>query len=247
MDESTPADATAAPGKTESCVEEKLRCMKVHLDDTERKLMEAERRLSEMGVRDGLYVTATPAAVVMHECTICLAPIEKSAVGSCLCHFDHGCLLHAVANGAKACPNCRTPIKTIRRDPEFDALLASAATPGGTPTGCAATGCAGTGSPSEAHESMMRRYTRELRLPPGSHAGITFCGRDGQGPGCVVTRIERNDQAYRCGVRRGDVIVSINGAPSDEPHKATELIDRLTRTSTHEHVALVLLPGLALR
>ena len=122
------------------------------LEETRRKLEEAERKLAQMEcgpqqplsrpvssnqlsktlalshesatAPQTLAVECSAICLDASECSLCLDQIRMSAVGSCMCHFCHPCLTTAIANGLKACPKCKTPIHDVRRDPEFDALLA---------------------------------------------------------------------------------------------------------------------------
>lgn len=193
--------------------------LRAELDTTRRLLQETQARLEQAQQR---------AHAPLHECSICLEPIAQSAVGSCTHHFCHACLLHALATGATACPECRTPILEVRRDLEFDALLAPSMH-----------------QQNDAAAARIACYTRQLSLPPGAHAGITLASREGNGPGCVVVDVVKRDQAARCGLRRGDVLVSINGTPCTAPSRATAAIDQLTRTRSKETATLIVLPQIA--
>lgn len=185
------------------------------LDATIRKLEEAEKHLEKLA-------TAMPS----HVCPLCLNAVQQSCVGSCVHHFCHACLLDAVASGCTSCPECHQHIGSIRRDYEFDALL--------VPNFSEAIN-------SNAADSRLECYTRHLVLPPGTHAGITLSCRDSQGPGCVVTAVVPRDQAYKSGVRAGDILISINGIPCTQPSSATALVDQLTRADTTEMATLIVL------
>lgn len=101
--------------------EQELSAATAELEAVQQKLKEAQVRMAQMAC--ALASTAT------HECGLCHNPISGSAVGSgCMCHFCHDCLLDAVANGACACCQCGAPIKEVKPDAEFDALLKSTAT-----------------------------------------------------------------------------------------------------------------------
>ena len=165
------------------------------------------------------------------ECSICLDPISMSAVGSCTHHYCLSCLLGTLASGVTACPECRTPICDVKRDHEFDALLAHTAN-------------AAEAATEGETERALQRFTRVLALPRGTHAGITLSKRAREGPGLVVSGLHRRDQAYRCGLRRGDVLVSVNGKPAQQPDECIDRINHLSRTSTDESVTLLVLPKL---
>lgn len=195
--------------------EEELRAsLSVQLDEMRRELEEAQQRLRQ--------VTPPPT----YECSVCLEPIRQSTVGSCTHHFCHSCLLRTLHAGGVACPVCKEPIKEVRRDVEFDALLAPA-------------------DAADARADPLAEFTRHLCLPPGKHAGLTLCSREGTGPGCVVLDVVRRDMAYKCGVRRGDVLISINGEPCTKPSRATELINQLSQTRSNETATLIVLPQAA--
>lgn len=111
--------------------------LRVELEEMRGKLEEAERLLALMACEapkaravscsaplpPTLTVECSAICLDASECSICLETIQQAAVGSCLCHFCLPCLTTSVANGLDACPKCRTPIREVRRDPEFDRIL----------------------------------------------------------------------------------------------------------------------------
>jgi len=68
------------------------------------------------------------------------------------------------------------------------------------------------------------RYTKTISLPPGTHAGLTLEKREGA-PGCLVSAVVECDQAFKCGVREGDVILTIDGEVICDPADGTRAID----------------------
>jgi len=75
--------------------------------------------------------------------------------------------------------------------------------------------------------SAEPRFTRMLEMPPGCHAGVTLQRRN-QGPGDTISELHQQDQASKCGLRLGDVLLSINGEAVGDPEDGTRMIDALT-------------------
>lgn len=69
------------------------------------------------------------------------------------------------------------------------------------------------------------RYTKTISLPPGTHAGLTLERREGA-PGVLVSAVVECDQAFKCGVRKGDVILTIDGEVICDPADGTRAIDK---------------------
>ena len=84
----------------------------------------------------------------------------------------------------------------------------------------------GAGGIDIAHELLLTApvHTRIIELPPGTHAGLTLSSR-GRGPGVTVSSLVMRDQAARCGLAIGDVILSIDGQPVHDPADGTRAID----------------------
>lgn len=88
-------------------------------------------------------------------------------------------------------------------------------------------------------EGALPRVQIELSLPPGAHAGLTLQSRGNRGCGCKVSAAVTRDQAYKCGLRVGDVLLEINGEPINSPADGTRLINNLTQPNdpTRPHAA----------
>ena len=160
------------------------------------------------------------------ECGICLNRICMAAVGSCSHHFCLACLLRACSK-RQECPKCRTPIRALRTDPEFDVLLRAAGAP-----------------PSEAEvehqHNALASFSYLLQLPPDSRPGLTV-RRWKHGPGLVVIDVVGKDQAYRCGLRADDRIVAMNGAAVTSAEGFISTLDARARSPKTEALTLLVL------
>ena len=178
-------------------------------------------------------------------CSICMETIYQAATGSCNHHWCLVCLLQYCGSATHSsaafhnqperplCPKCREPILGIRADTEYDALLIAA-------------GLVRVDDPVLAERrrdaaAALALYRVTIHLPQGSHAGVTV-SKWKHGPGVRVKSVLEADMAYRCGLREGDVIVSINGMPCRHPDAVTHHLTALSKTATEEAVAMLLLP-----
>ena len=153
------------------------------------------------------------------ECVICLEQIQRSAIGSCPHKFCAACLLECCRLTPR-CPRCQTTVKAIWLDTEFDTALRLAR--------------AGQAAELESRDEAAARlapYVKWLRIPKGGCVGITLKNCLGR-PGVVVAKLTERDQAYQCGVREGDVIVSINNTPCRSHKQVIAFINKLTERAT---------------
>lgn len=207
-------------------------------------------------VRRALNGPASGPVTAAGECAVCMEQMYESAIGSCVHHFCCKCLLETCALVAQnpACPKCRTPVRELRPDPEFDAVLAAMRGD----------------DPAERHDEWRSLYTVTLTLPPGTHAGMTV-KRWKHGPGVRVRALEEADQGYLCGLRigetrgirtlrpsgtttaqnlpryrappyAGDVVVSVNSAAVTEADELCEYINLLSSTKSLAALTLLVLP-----
>ncbi len=79
----------------------------------------------------------------------------------------------------------------------------------------------------------------DITFPPGTVAGLTLTANP-KGPGVKVERLVRKDQAYKCGLRKGDTLISLNGVPCVHAPAAVALLEEATKAS--RSVKAVLLP-----
>lgn len=198
-------------------------CETTDTDDLASASVSPESSLPCTGPRDSLT-----APTELGECGICLGRICQAAIGSCTHHFCFACLLQASAS-RQACPKCRCRTKNLRPDPEFDALL------------CAA-GLQPTEAEEEVHRRAIARFTLLLQLPAGTHPGISV-KRWKHGPGILVTEVREKDQAYRCGLRKDDCIVAMNGTAVTSSESFVSHIDGLSKTPNGEALTLHVIPA----
>jgi serine protease Do len=88
---------------------------------------------------------------------------------------------------------------------------------------------------------MERRPDGRVRR---GYLGIEFASRTGSAPdgqrppGVVIVQVIENEPAHRAGLRPGDVVLRVDGAPV---HDAQTLHERIVRTAPGSHIALQLL------
>lgn len=149
------------------------------------------------------HVPRAPSTATEGVCQLCFEAPKRAAVASCYHQFCHSCVLQACATGLGCCPHPECRVP-IR---EIKVLGLATDDP---------------------------KFVRTLEMPKGTHAGITLAGREpyDRGPGVAVTGLVKRDQAYICGLRVGDVILSIGGEPIHEPAEGTRLINAITSSTT---------------
>jgi C-terminal processing protease CtpA/Prc len=146
----------------------------------------------------------------------------------------HAKLTRSGPHHTQLCPKCREPILAIRPDTEFDDLLEHA--------GMLRESADGTLAERRTEASRtLALYRTTLRLPPASQIGLTI-GKWKHGPGVRVKGVVDGQQAERCGLKVGDVIAHVNGAPVRHTDKVMHYLNALAETRTDESVALLLLP-----
>ena len=68
-----------------------------------------------------------------------------------------------------------------------------------------------------------------LTFPTNTHAGLTIRDCD---TGCLIIHLKKTDQAYRCGMKKGQILLSVNGIMcKDVGHQNVAKI--LTQASMH--------------
>jgi len=147
--------------------------------------------------------------------------------GSCTHHFCAPCYLRWCASSSFDCPKCRAPVTTLCLDAEFDTL-------------CDA-GRATAGAAARARAQELLPFTISMQIEPGKHAGITL-SNVAEGPGVRVDAVRRRDAAYKAGMREGDVLIWLNGAPCRTHKEVVELIEKAKGNSAAPRLNFVLLP-----
>jgi len=93
---------------------------------------------------------------------------------------------------------------------------------------------------SSVEEKFVPTVIRNLHIPYGKHAGITLSSRPNTA-GVTVSDLVERDCAYKCGLRTGDVITSINGVDIVDPRTGTMMIDSIT--SQGSSAVIVIIPA----
>lgn len=91
-------------------------------------LYEMQRKPQEP-ITDGTKIAVSPRSLQSElMCPICLDILKVTmTTKECLHRFCSDCIVTALRNGNKECPTCRKKLvskRSLRRDPNFDALIA---------------------------------------------------------------------------------------------------------------------------
>ena len=91
-------------------------------------LYELQRKPQEP-ITDGTKIAVSPRSLQSElMCPICLDILKVTmTTKECLHRFCSDCIVTALRNGNKECPTCRKKLvskRSLRRDPNFDALIA---------------------------------------------------------------------------------------------------------------------------
>ena len=151
------------------------------------------------------------------ECAICIQPIYKSCIGSCTHHYCYSCMIKWCKHNDK-CPKCRTPIREIHYDQEFDLINGALNTEL-------------THMPNDIKEIY-------LKLPENKLAGITLKNNN-KGPGVIIKKLDKNGQAKKCNFKVGDIILFMNGCPCLNHKQSIEIINQAT-LSTKNVICILL-------
>ena len=154
-------------------------------------------------------------------CPICLDKINCSVIGSCTHHFCIKCLIDWCVKGGEHCPICKTRIETIRRDIEFDHL-------------------------NGINEIELEKLVTIIKInfPKDSEAGITLennyslYNMGKRLPGVKITRINKNKQCFKSGLRYGDILLFINNVPCVNHEQVINIINNAIKSNLHINIIL---------
>lgn len=142
------------------------------------------------------------------DCPICYNKIRNSAIGSCTHHFCLECLLKWCEMDGVSCPSCKTHIRSIKRDLEFDKL-----------NGC------------DSFELDDIIPMIKIWFDKDTTAGITlvnnhsYMGLGHRAPGVVISKLIERDKCYKAGLRKGNVILFINKIPCMDHKQVIDIIN----------------------
>ena len=142
-------------------------------------------------------------------CLICLDEIERSGVTNCIHHFCFKCIMeYMYSTQNSSCPKCRAPIYSVDLDPEFDGSITERRVL--------------TSVPSKPSPGSMCVVCEDVNVIPGGKIGITLS----KGVlGLHVLKVNPDSDSYRCGLRKGDAILSINNIPFRSHSQAIRCIN----------------------
>ena len=150
------------------------------------------------------------------ECPICYNIIRNSCIGSCTHHFCLECLIQWCENNGTKCPICKTLIKEIRPDIEFNNL----------------------NCPNSTNICMDNLNNKVVvNFSNNEKAGITLENNfmiksNMQSPGVRVKKIDQKDNCYKAGLRKGDIILFINNVPCINHKQSVDIIDKCVLNNT---------------
>ena len=153
------------------------------------------------------------------ECPICYNQIINSSIGSCTHHFCTDCIIRWCEFGGTTCPTCKTLISEIRPDKEFDYIN------------------------NQFNELNEINSPKNLRVYMGNSeniivvnfekndlAGITLennCSILGnRGPGVIIKKINENYKCFKSGLRKHDILLSINNIPCIDHKQSIDIINQ---------------------
>jgi hypothetical protein len=123
------------------------------------------------------------------ECPICLDQIKYATVGSCMHHFCYLCLTKYCELNNQ-CPICKTKIREIKLDKEFDILINGDTLP-------------------------TLKYPNETLLYPVlniNDPGLTI-KNNSNGPGVIIIKIKSTGLFQKYGFHKKDILLFINNVP----------------------------------
>ena len=119
------------------------------------------------------------------ECPICFNLIENSCIGSCTHHFCYNCIMKWCSSGKYTCPICKTKIRELRFDKEFDSI---------NNPNC---------------KLPIINFTKSIIIEFNNILPeITL--KNSKGLGVIISKISKNGACFLNGMREQDIIVSIN-------------------------------------
>jgi hypothetical protein len=158
------------------------------------------------------------------ECPICYKGIEISAIGSCTHHFCYDCIVKWCRYGGTKCPTCKLSITHIRQDQEFDILNRKLL---------------------NIDENFIKPEKNIIKpekniiiinFERNDNAGITLKNYykkfGNRGSGVIVSKINETNKCYKNGLRKNDIILSINNIPCIDHKRAISIVNQCVTSSS---------------
>ena len=147
------------------------------------------------------------------ECSICYNIITNSSIGSCAHHFCSKCLIEWCEHGGTTCPKCNIFISEIRPDMEFDYINNSKST-----------------TSNYIIPDSINKYNKiiTINLKQNDKAGITLKNNYInylRAPGVRISKINNLYKFYKSGLRKNDILISINNIPCINHKQTIDIID----------------------
>jgi hypothetical protein len=147
------------------------------------------------------------------DCPICYNIIINSSIGSCTHHFCTKCLLEWCKYGGTTCPKCNIFISEIRSDPEFDSINNTDSV-----------------TTNSIISDSINKYNkiRTINLKQNDKAGITLINNyvnNYRAPGIRISKINNKYKLYESGLRKNDILISINNIPCINHKQTIDIID----------------------
>ena len=150
------------------------------------------------------------------ECPICFELIQNSTICPCVHHFCYKCIIDWCKIN-NLCPVCKEVITELKRDPQFDSI-------------------------NNNTVSIFKNMNEiSIPIPNNTFPGVSLKNNI-EGTGVKISKVNYNDQFYKYGIDKDDIILFINNVPCINHEQSINIINFLT--SSNKNIKLTLLKKL---
>ena len=152
------------------------------------------------------------------ECAICYNIIKNSCIGSCTHHFCFACLIKWCTFGGTKCPLCKTFIREIRFDKDFDLLVSK---------------LNNDISYSVVSNEIQCNTCRHIIIKMPIDQCIKITLENNNGPGVKIHDLNKKGTAFLSGLRKRDIIIFLNNIPCTNHLQSIEVINNCIKSNTN--------------